>query len=418
MRGASKILLIGIDYFANLGSGDKNFWYHLIPHLVARGNDLTIISFNYRAVGFETQPTDHGQVQIFNIPPSHLGVDLRPDPSSVHNPEKCHSHFKSPPRSPVEYWLSFLRIRPLIRRLVREYKITNVHCMDNFGPAMHLLRRWVTPIPVSVSAMGYYARVPFHDWYLKRCFQGLDAIVPFSEVYARKMIEFGLPEQKVCVIPWGIDPHSAGKIARPEERAGLKQSLGIDSDQSLVLWTGFIQQIGEKELYLSMEIARGLVSRRKDVHLVFALKPECYRSEYERFVNPQIKLLVTNVNLFRQLLRAADYLLSPITNTNSIVTPPLTWIEAMAVGVPIVTNRVRGVEAVITNGQNGFIADTVGDFLPLLEHALSYPEREKMREEARKHILNHYLITQAATGYQTLWQRLQGESLRANNDTQ
>lgn len=415
---ALKILLIGIDYFSNLGSGDKNFWYHLVPHLVARGNDLTVISFNYRSVGFEIQQTDHGEVRIINIRPSHLGVDLRPDPSLAHNSEKCHSHFKSPPRSPVEYWLSFLRIRPLIQRLVREYNITNVHCMDNFGPAMHLLRHWVAPVPVSVSAMGYYARAPFHDWYLKYCFQGLDAIVPFSEAYARKMSEFGLSEQKVCVIPWGIDPHSIEEIAQPEERAGIKQRLGIESDQSLVFWTGFIQQIREKELYLSMEIAQSLVSRRKDVHLVFALKPECYRSKYERFVSPRIKLLVTNISLFRQLLRAADYLLSPIINTNSIVTPPLTWIEAMAVGMPIVTNRVLGVETVITNGQSGFVADTIADFLPLLEHALSYPGREEMREEARKHILNHYTIPQAATGYQTLWQRLREGSLRVNNGTQ
>lgn len=355
----------------------------------------------------EIQPTARQNIQIFNVRPSHVGIDLSPDSATIHNPEKCHSHFKSPPRSPVEYLLSFLRILPLVRRLIAEQNITNVHCMDNFGPTMHLLQRWVSPVPVSVSAMGYYARGPLHDKYLKLCYRGLDAVVPFSVAYRQKLLKLGLPERQLIAIPWGIDDKTVGETVTPEERAELKRAFDVGPNAYLVLWTGFIQQIQENELYTSLEIAQRLVQQREDVRFVFALKPECYRPDYEGFAAPRIRLLSTTNETFLQLLRAADYLLSPIVRTQSIVTPPLTWLEAMAVGVPIVTNKLPGVEAVILTGKNGFVAETLGNVAVQLDQALSNENQADIRANARQHVLTHYTIGRSASAYQTLWQELQ-----------
>jgi len=404
-----KVLLIGIDYFPNRGSGDKNFWHCLLPLLAETIDRIVVLSFNYRELKAENQPTAHRSIRILNVRPSHIGIDLRPDLATVHNKEKCHSHFKSPPRSTLEYLLSFIRIRPLVQRLVAEQGITNVHCMDNYGPAMHLLQRWVSPVPVSVSAMGYYARRALHDWYLQLCYRGLNAVVPYSVAYRQKLLELGLPENRLCAIPWGIDVESVTEIAAPEEREELKHSLRIGSGCKLVLWPGFIQQIRERELYASLEIAQNLIRGRDDVYFVFALKPECYQERYQLVAAPRIRILSTANEVFLRLLRAADYLLSPITNTKSIVTPPLTWIEAMATGVPVVTNRLPGVEAVILPGENGFVAETVDAIPALLNVALSHKDKDRIRENAREYALTHYTITQSATGYLALWERLHNE---------
>ena len=407
-RGGSElsVLLIGIDYFSDRGSGDKNFWYHLLPVITGRVGRLTVISFNYRERRVETQSTAGGSIQIFNVRPSHLGIDLTPDPSSAHNRDKCHSHFKSPPRSPLEYLLSFVRIRSLVRGLMRDNGVTNVHCMDNFGPAMHLLRRWVAPLPVSGSAMGYYARGPLHDRYLQLCYRGIDAIVPFSVAYREKLLELGLSEHRLAAIPWGIDPRLVAKPPALEERRELKRSLGIEHEGKLILWTGFIQQIRERELLASVEVAQNLVRRRDDVQFVFALKPECYDERYQRFAHPRVRLLSTTNQEFLRFLRAADCMLSPVTNTRSIITPPLTWIEAMAAGVPVITNKVPGVEAVILSGENGFVARSVLEIPALLDRALWRTDWEAMREKAREHVLSHFTVAGAATGYVALWRAL------------
>jgi glycosyltransferase involved in cell wall biosynthesis len=400
------ILLIGIDYFASRCSSDKNFWHQLLPILAKKSRQIVVLSFNYRGTRAESQPAPRHNIQIINLRPSHVGIDFRPDPSAVHNPEKCHSHFKSPPLSPVEYLLSFIRIRPLIRSLITEKGITNIHCMDNFGPVMHLLQRWAAPVPVSVSAMGYYARGPLHDAYLRLCYRGLDAVIPFSEAYRRKLIELGLLAENAFAIPWGVDTDSLHKPASAGERAALKRALGIEADRRLVLWTGFIQQIKEQELYASIEAAQHIAQRRPDAHFVFALKPECYHPQYQRFSAPWIRVLTTTSESFPPLARAADYLLSPIVNTRSIVTPPLTWLEMMAMGVPIITNRVPGVEAVIQSGENGFVAENIGALPVLLGRALSSPDPDALRANARKHILTHFSISQSATGYHKVWSSL------------
>jgi glycosyltransferase involved in cell wall biosynthesis len=403
------VLLIGIDYFADRCSSDKNFWHRMLPLLAETIERITVISFNYRTASEEIQPTTCRNIQIFNVRPSHLGIDLHPDSDTVHNKEKCHSHFKSPPRSPIEYLFSFVRIRQLVRRLVAEQNITNVHCMDNFGPAMHLLQRWFLPVPVSVSAMGYYARGPLHDRYLRLCYRGLDAVVPFSVAYRQKLIELGLPEQRLYAIPWGIDDKAVGKAFTTKERAEYKRVLEIEPNCRLVLWTGFIQQIKERDLYASLEIARRIVQQRDDTYFVFALKPECYQPDYQHFAAPRIRVLSTTNEIFLQLLRAADYLLSPIVHTTSIVTPPLTWIEAMALGVPIVTNELPGVGAIVQTGINGFVAESVSAVSSRLNMALSHENQEEMRASAREHVLTHYTIDQSAIRYQTLWQGLQNE---------
>lgn len=403
------ILLIGIDYFSNRCSGDKNFWHNLLPTMDEKINKFVIISFNYRTIKIETQPTQNHPILIYNVPPSHIGIDLHLDPSTLGNREKCHPHFKSPPRSPIEHLLSFFSIRSLIQRVMIEHKITNVHCMDNFGPAMHLLQRWVSPTPLSVSAMGYYARGPLHDQYLKLCYRRMDAIVPFSSAYHQKLLDIGLPEQKLYTIPWGRDIKSIENAATSGERESMKRDLKIPFGFKVVLWTGFIQQIKEKELYASLEVAHNLIQLRDDVYFVFALKPECYHPDYQNFVTPQIRVLSTTNKVFLNLLHSADYLLSPITNVKSIVTPPLTWIEAMAVGLPIVTNKVSGVESVILPGENGFIAESINALPALLDIALSHKNKEKIRKNARNHILTHYAITKSAIGYQTLWQKLQNQ---------
>lgn len=405
------VLLIGIDYFSNRCSGDKNFWHNLLPLMAEKIDRIVVISFNYRTIKVETQPTVGYPIQIHNVSPSHIGIDLRPDLSTLGNKEKCHSHFKSPPRSPLEYLFSFIRIRSLVQHLIDEYDITNIHCMDNFGPAMRLLQRWISPIPLSVSAMGYYARGLLHDRYLQLCYQKMDAIVPFSVAYRQKMLKLGLSEQQVYAVPWGRDFNSTGGASTPEERERLKHDLDIPSGCMVMFWTGFIQQIKEKELYVSLEIAQQVIQLREDVYFVFALKPECYTSRYQDFSAPRIRILPTTNETFLRLLRSAEYLLSPITNTQSIATPPLTWIEAMAIGLPIITNTVPGVDAVIVPGETGFVAESVDAIPALLTTALSHPDKETIRQNARRHVMTYYSITKSAAGYETLWRTLQAQRL-------
>jgi glycosyltransferase involved in cell wall biosynthesis len=69
-------------------------------------------------------------------------------------------------------------------------------------------------------------------------------------------------------------------------------------------------------------------------------------------------------------------------------TLPISFLEALAAGVPIVTTPVGGIEEAISEGQTGFVAKTpsVGDLANALVNFLnlSVAQRQKMAEVARE----------------------------------
>ena len=226
-----RVVLVGIDYFPYRGSSDKNFWHEMIPELRRRA-EIEIISFNYRPNRTDIQDTENGRVRVHNVRPAHLGIDLRPDPSSVSDPNKCHAHFKRQPRSLFEYSVSLLKIRPLLNDLLKGgAKTSVVHFLDNFGPAMRLVRRLPARPRVSASAMGYYARGRYHDRYLRLSFTGLDAVVPYSRAYADKLISIGLPKTSIRPILWGICPQKPALTHRTGDAAGIRRRLNLPQNQ-------------------------------------------------------------------------------------------------------------------------------------------------------------------------------------------
>ena len=57
---------------------------------------------------------------------------------------------------------------------------------------------------------------------------------------------------------------------------------------------------------------------------------------------------------------------SPVALSTMTVAPPLTWIEMMQRGIPIITTSVAGADELISHGENGFLVDGVRNTARLL----------------------------------------------------
>ncbi len=404
MNPALRVALIGIDYFPYRSSSDKNYWLELVPLLRPHAH-IEILSFNYRPQASEVQYIGALPVRIHNVKPAHLGVDLRPDVSSRHDPYKCHSHFKRQPRSLIEYTLSLLKIAPRARRLFGGHGPEIIHFMDNLGPAMRLFRALPSRPRLTVSAMGYYARGRWHDPYLRLSFAGMDAVVPYSRAYARKLSEIGLPGERIYPILWGVSLPKVSAAARADEMQAARRSLGLPLQARVVVWTGPIQQLGWAEFLVAHRVARQVRQRREDVVFAFLVKPEVEWPIHEFAAGEGIRVLRTSPEEFLAYRRAADLMLAPVTRLGSIVTPPLTWLEFMALGIPIVTNRAPGVEDVIADGVSGFVAIELTDLERVLSRALD-AELSAVGRAARERIVRKYTVDRAAREYLALWQEL------------
>ena len=84
----------------------------------------------------------------------------------------------------------------------------------------------------------------------------------------------------------------------------------------------------------------------------------------------------TPVETFAGLLAASDVLFSPIFDWDCIVAPPLTWIESMAAGLPVLTTDVPGADELVESGRTGYLAKDDTEIITKLfslrdEHATS-----------------------------------------------
>ena len=382
------ILLIGIDYFSNRGSGDKNFWFQLLPVIANDNLKIVVLSFNYRRIKNEKQKSN---IEIINVKPFHLGIDIIKDISNVENKEKCHIHFRKQPRSFIERSLSLLLNINKIKKLVKRYNINNIHFMDNFGPLMGLLSYFVSPIKISITSIGFLARSRFHEKYLSFSLNKINSIVPTTDAYREKLIDCNIDAGSLRTIHWGIDVSQ------------FEINKTIIHQNKIVLWTGFIQQVREESFFISLDIAQNILCKCSDISFIFAFKPECFNKKYLKYNSENIDIKVTNQNEFSNLIKDVDILLSPVTNNKTIVSPPLTWIECMALEIPIFTTHVGGVDEIITHRVNGYIANSNHELISGILESFNFKDYIKMGKKARLFVTKNYNINRIAQQYIELW---------------
>jgi glycosyltransferase involved in cell wall biosynthesis len=196
------------------------------------------------------------------------------------------------------------------------------------------------------------------------------------------------------VEPWGC-------IQRPQDASTNKS----DSTGIRLLWAGFLQQIGRTDLLRSLALAQRVRQKRPDIHFTFSLKPECFSQEYKDFEMPGIEVQ-SGGRSFLGELASFDAFLSPVSEGESTPAPPLTWLEAMAAAVPIVTTSHPGVDEVIADGVSGIVAS---DYEALEQKLLATDLKsmlQAMRQSARDQHTRRYDIKTVAARYADVYHQL------------
>jgi len=353
------ILLIGVGYFPRVTAGEKNYYFNLIDLLGKTGKvELEVISLNDQDVPIYIQKTGKYDVKIHNLKrPFH--VAKKRYYKKVGNKIYYHHRHKQPWEM-IERFLTIWWYRKYISKIISSSNIEVIHFMDNFGLVMPYFKKKYPHIKITYSPASYNPRGKFYDNYLKISFEKLDKLFPFTEAYKKILFNIGVPYEKMDVIHWGvIIPR---KKLSPQERQAIKAEYGVVPKNKLFLWSGFIQQVQEEDFYYSVNIAKEVVKKCDDIEFIFAFKPESYKRKYAQLAEKKVQI-ITNVYEFMQLLESADIFFSPIGEKNSTVSPPLTWLEAMSKGTPVLTTRVRGVDELIQDGETGFIAEDYSDLV-------------------------------------------------------
>jgi len=199
-----------------------------------------------------------------------------------------------------------------------------------------------------------------------------DKIIAVSQVTANQVKDLGVPPEKVEVIPNGVNLEKFNPKVK-----SIKKNLGIKEDR-IVAFFGRVWKVkGVEYLVKAVPLVVNKISNVK-----FLIVGEGPQKE-------SLMKLAEDLGISEHVMFHApiDYPKMPayIKASYCVVLPslmeglPVTALEAMACGVPVVATRVGGTPEVVKDGENGFLLKPGRPEL-IAEKVIQLLKDEKMRK--------------------------------------
>ena len=319
-------------------------------------------------------------------------------------------------------WSPTFAARTFLHLLLRAGPVDLVHvhgATDALYAAWAFGRLRRVPVLFEMTLMG--VDDPLSMQSSKHCFAGTrDAIyrrfpgyVAMSPALAQAYREAGMPEDRLRMIPQGVDVERYRPAA---DRAVLRRELSVAEDEPVLVFLGsLVERKGIDVLLAAWErihrerpAARlWLVGRDR-----FADDPAA-ESFLERCLGTLSPAARARVERFgvrgdaERFLQAADAFLFPSRREGF----GTAIIEAMACGVPCVASNVGGSRAILSGDDAGLLFEA-GDAAGLaarLEQVLTQPETaRRLGERGRAAVVAHYDLERLVAGEIALLRRVAG----------
>jgi len=355
VRGiVGSILKILQVYYEPLLSGQTTHVQSLSKGLVLRGHDVTVVLPDIlRAISSEYM--DAG-VKVVSLPMRKLFW-------------------------PMKSIIAFLNL------LQRErYEIVHVHsqeagvmarCLSWLGRAQKI---FYTPQTIDIRQSQW------HNLYiLLECKLALitDRIFSVNQADAKRMIKWGIPAEKVRVVPNGIE---LSQFENLQDRDDICRRLGLNPDCPVIMQVGRLSPQKDPEMFLKG--ARYVLSGITEAQLVWIGEGPLFmevKSEVESFRLQDKIHLVGRINQAYHCLAAADV----VTSTSRWEGLPYSILEAMACSKPVVSTAVNGCSEVVINGKTGYLVE-VGDafgWAKSIIHLIADPQQAQLMGSAGKRLV-------------------------------
>jgi len=256
---------------------------------------------------------------------------------------------------------------------------------------------------------GYYG--PATSWLLKMMERGLaritDRLVAVSELVKEDLIAYRIaPAEKISVIPLGFDLEPFFNCR--SLRGQFRSELGLGPDIRLVGILGRIAPIKNHRLFL--ESAARIVEQDSTVRFVI-VGDGILKSEMEGYAQDlHISEQVIFTGWRRDLPRIYADLDVLVVSSNNEGTP-VSAIEAMASGCPVVATRVGGLPDIIKEGETGYLVSArqpqplAGAIVRVIENAQA---AEQMGRSGRLSVKEKFSLDRLVSDTEALYEKLLG----------
>jgi glycosyltransferase involved in cell wall biosynthesis len=298
-------------------------------------------------------------------------------------------------------------------RLMRRERPHVVHTHTAKAGFLGRLAARLAGVPVVVHSFhghilhGYYG--PAKSWLLRRMEQALacasDRLIAVSEQVKRDLVAYGVaPPEKITVIPLGfdLDPFLQARAHRHE----FRRELGLDGDVLLVGIVGRIFPIKNHRLFL--DAAARVAAREPAARFVIVgdgvLRPEMERHARELGIADRVSFTGWRRDLPR-IYADLDVLVVSSDNEGT----PVSAIEAMATGCPVVGTRVGGLPDLIAEGETGYLVPPkdpealAAGILRLLQNP---PDARRIAARAQQSVRTRFSVERLVADMEMLYSEL------------
>jgi glycosyltransferase involved in cell wall biosynthesis len=291
-----------------------------------------------------------------------------------------------------------------IRRFLIERRIEVVICHNSLAGQVGRLGAWLAGTPNVVYFAHGLACGPAQSpllwrlrYYAERAFAPCTTAIVIMNDYDENISKVGRLSRdpgRVFRIPgMGVDLTRFSTEPVPHLREKLARELAIAPDQKLVLCVARL--IPEKGVGEMVEAARLICRTRKDVvFLIAGTGPlmEKLRAMVRAYgLERQFRVLGWR-NDVNDLMKCADILTLPSYYMEGL---PVSILEAMACGKPVVATHHKGCEDAVVDGQTGYLVP-VRAIEPLAEKLVALLDdatlRARMGQAGRRRVEQHYEI--------------------------
>jgi glycosyltransferase involved in cell wall biosynthesis len=310
------------------------------------------------------------------------------------------------------------RLVQLIREVRPDVLHTHTAKAGAVGRAAALLAGSARPPVVVHTFHGHVLRGYFTEK-RTRAFQRIeqtlarssDALIAVSPQVRDDLVRLGVaPASKIAVIRLGLDLEQRVRRDR-SGRAEVRRQLGVPDESFLIGWLGRMTEIKRAEDLLAAFARLRAEGTEADLALVGdgPLRRLLERTARKLGVDDR-----THFVGFREQVAEFYSAFDAVALTSANEGTPVTVIEALASGVPVVATDVGGVSDVVHHGRSGFLvpAADVGAIADRLGRLAADPElRLRMGEQGREHVVPRYsvprLVEDVDRLYRTLLQQRQ-----------
>ncbi len=213
------------------------------------------------------------------------------------------------------------------------------------------------------------------QFFHKQAWQKSRGLIVISSGIQKKLIEYGVPKEKIVVAHDAMDPR---QFRISESKDLCRQKLGIPLGIKVAVYTGHLYEWKGADILAGA--AERLLKDGVDVYLIGGTQEEVHRLR-KTFRFPNLHIIGWQKHsLIPVWLHAADVLVLPnsaATRIGSTYTSPLKLFEYMAAGKPIVASKVLALEDILSHVKYGavwFQPDDVDSLANALRYTFDHRE--------------------------------------------